>query len=347
MIAGKSAVGIVGKQPKWFWKPFIPAGRVTLIQGNTGIGKTSLMLRIVADSTNGLKPPTQFHGELLEQEKGEPITVFYITTENGIEDTLIPMFDLYGGKREHLYFQDEDEGHFLLKEEDIRGIIERFDAKLIVIDPWQEFLDDIASTSNEKLRSMLLRIQKVAEETGTTIVLCGNFSKSRSGSDLAKGLGGSEMMITLRSILTVTEDPYKNHLVRMLKTSKMNFREKEFFPVGLKQEDDYTLSYFAWRDYAAEKENEAHTGNTGHNPGDQKKVTDSSNDGYADIRIKKAVDFLKNVLQDSPMDSIALYDLAKSRGISRSTLNRAKSLAGAYSKRQGNRSSLWKLGIWD
>ena len=229
MIAGKSAVGIVGKQPKWFWKPFIPAGRVTLIQGNTGIGKTSLMLRIVADSTNGLKPPTQFHGELLEQEKGEPITVFYITTENGIEDTLIPMFDLYGGKREHLYFQDEDEGHFVLKEEDIRGIIERFDAKLIVIDPWQEFLDDIASTSNEKLRSMLLRIQKVAEETGTTIVLCGNFSKSRSGSDLAKGLGGSEMMITLRSILTVTEDPYKNHLVRMLKTSKMNFREKEFF----------------------------------------------------------------------------------------------------------------------
>ncbi|MER2054630.1 MAG: AAA family ATPase [Clostridia bacterium] len=112
MIAGKSAVGIVGKQPEWFWKPFIPAGRVTLIQGNTGIGKTSLMLRIVADSTNGLKPPTQFHGELLEQEKGEPITVFYITTENGIEDTLIPMFDLYGGKREHLYFQDEDEGHF-------------------------------------------------------------------------------------------------------------------------------------------------------------------------------------------------------------------------------------------
>ena len=67
MIAGKSAVGIVGKQPEWFWKPFIPAGRVTLIQGNTGIGKTSLMLRIVADSTNGLKPPTQFHGELLEQ----------------------------------------------------------------------------------------------------------------------------------------------------------------------------------------------------------------------------------------------------------------------------------------
>ena len=70
-------------------------------------------------------------------------------------------------------------------EEDIRAIIERFDAKLIVIDPWQEFLDDIASTSNEKLRSMLLRIQKVAEETVTTIVMCGNCSIATSGSDLA------------------------------------------------------------------------------------------------------------------------------------------------------------------
>jgi RecA-family ATPase len=347
MIAGKSAVGIIGKEPKWFWKPFIPAGRVTLIQGNTGIGKTSLMLRIVADSTNGLKPPTQFHGELLAQEKGEPITVFYITTENGIEDTLIPMFDLYGGKREYLYFQDEDEGHFVLNEEDIRATIERFDAKLIVIDPWQEFLDDIASTSNEKLRSMLLRIQKVAEETGTTIVLCGNFSKSRSGSDLAKGLGGSEMMITLRSILTVTEDPYKNNLIRMLKTSKMSFKEKETLPVGLKQESDYTLSYFPWRDYEASQENKTLSEMKENSPKEQEEKISPNEGNDTDREIRKAVAFLKDILQDGPMDSLVLYEQAMEAGISKSTLYRAKRGAGVHSKRQKDRTSLWKFGTWD
>jgi len=346
MIAGKSAVGIIGKETEWFWKPFIPAGRVTLIQGETGVGKTSLMLRIVADSTKGLKPPTQFQGELLEQEQGEPLTVFYITTENGIEDTLIPMFDLYGGKREYLYFQDEDEGHFVLNEEDIRAIIEQYGAKLIVIDPWQEFLDDIASTSNDKLRSMLLRIQKVAEETGATIVLCGNFAKSRSGSDLTKGLGGSEMAITLRSILTVTEDPYKNHLIRLLKTSKMGFKEKELLPVGLKQESDYTLSYFPWRDYGAEKEKETHAGNAKHSVEAASNNTSQKENSENNSRILKAVVFLLEILENGPVNSVTLFEEAKKKGISRSTLNRAKPLAGVHSKQQSDKTSLWKIGEW-
>ena len=153
MIVGKTAVGVETKEIEWLWKPFIAFGKVTMIQGDTGVGKTSLMVKIVADCTNGLKPPTQFHGRLQAQEKGEPLTTFYVTTENGIEDTLIPMFDLYGGDREHLYYQDEDEGHFVLNGEEIRAVVRQIGAKLIVIDPRQEFLDDISSTSNEKVRA--------------------------------------------------------------------------------------------------------------------------------------------------------------------------------------------------
>ena len=38
---------------QYFWKPVIPFGKVTLIQGDTGIGKTSLILKILADVSNG------------------------------------------------------------------------------------------------------------------------------------------------------------------------------------------------------------------------------------------------------------------------------------------------------
>ena len=346
MIAGKTAVGVETKEIQWLWKPFIAFGKVTMVQGDTGVGKTSLMVKIVADCTNGLKPPTQFHGRLQEQEKGEPLTAFYVTTENGIEDTLIPMFDLYGGNREHLYYQDEDEGHFVLNGDEIRDVVQQFGAKLIVIDPWQEFLDDIASTSNEKLRAMIRSVQRVAEETSAAVVLCGNFSKVRAGSDLNKGLGGSELTNTLRSLLTVREDPYRNNHIRILKTTKMSFIGKELTPVGLKQEDDYTVSYFQWPDYKEEQEEliaqrKAGLSSEGKGSGDSNHEDDQDKS-----RVQKGKDFLLEILENGPMDSRILYEKARARGISRTTLNRAKTVAGVYSKQQGNRTSLWKLGEW-
>ena len=336
MIVGKTAVGVETKEIEWLWKPFIAFGKVTMIQGDTGVGKTSLMVKIVADCTNGLKPPTQFHGRLQEQEKGEPLTTFYVTTENGIEDTLIPMFDLYGGDREHLYYQDEDEGHFVLNGEEIRAVVRQFGAKLIVIDPWQEFLDDISSTSNEKVRAMIRNVQRVAEETGAAVVLCGNFSKARAGSDLNKGLGGAELTNTLRSLLTVREDPYENSHIRILKTTKMSFIGKEMSPVGLKQEEDYTVSYIQWLEYKEEQEERL-----------TREKKNKINSETRKSRMDVACDFLLEALDDGPVNSKVLIEKAKLKGIAPATLNRAKIRVGVYCKQQSDKSSLWKLGEWD
>lgn len=336
MIAGKTAVGVETKEIQWLWKPFIAFGKVTMIQGDTGIGKTSLMVKIVADCTNGRKPPTQLHGRLQEQEETEPLTTFYVTTENGIEDTLLPMFDLYGGKREKLYFQDEDEGHFVLNGDEIRAVVEQFGAKLIVIDPWQEYLDDIASTSNDKVRSMIRGVQKVAEETGAAVVLCGNFSKARAGSDLNKGLGGAELANTLRSLLTVSMDPYENAHIRILKTTKMSFIGKEMSPVGLRQEDDYTVSYIQWLDYEAEQKRRI---------AQEKKALE--HEGQAKNRIDEASDFLLEMLAGGPVSNKALVQEANARGIPRVTLNRAKQRLRIRSIKQPDRSWIWELADED
>ena len=58
------------KNIDWLWAPFIPMGKVTLIQGDTGIGKTSLLLEIMADLSNGLYPPRMYRGRLQAQESG-------------------------------------------------------------------------------------------------------------------------------------------------------------------------------------------------------------------------------------------------------------------------------------
>lgn len=63
------------KEISWLWRPYIAFGKVTLIQGDTGIGKTSLMVKVMADLSNGLYPPTMFRERLLPQETGDPMSL--------------------------------------------------------------------------------------------------------------------------------------------------------------------------------------------------------------------------------------------------------------------------------
>ena len=111
------------KEISWLWRPFIAMGKMTLIQDDTGIGKTSLMVKVMADLSNGIYPPTMFHSQLRPQETGEPLTTYYVSVENGIVDTIVPLFNLVGGNKEYVQYQDEMKEHFVLTGDEIRECV--------------------------------------------------------------------------------------------------------------------------------------------------------------------------------------------------------------------------------
>lgn len=191
------------KEISWLWRPYIAFGKVTLIQGDTGIGKTSIMVKVMADLSNGLYPPTMFRERLLPQETGDPITTYYVSIENGIADTIVPLFNRVGGNNEFVQYQDEMKEHFVLTGDEVKECVRISGAKLIVVDPWQQFLDDASSSDNNAMRAMIRDVQNAAEETGAAVVLCGNYTKAVVRSDMGKGIGASELFNTLRSVLTV------------------------------------------------------------------------------------------------------------------------------------------------
>ena len=78
------ASDIEPKEVKWLWYPYIPFGKVTLLQGNPGGGKSKLMLSIAALLSKG--EPLPFSDE----EEREPITTIYQTTEDDADDTVVP-----------------------------------------------------------------------------------------------------------------------------------------------------------------------------------------------------------------------------------------------------------------
>ena len=72
------------KEVKWLWYPYIPFGKVTLLQGDPGDGKSKLMLSIAALLSKGEPLP------FTETEETEPMTIIYQTTEDDADDTVVP-----------------------------------------------------------------------------------------------------------------------------------------------------------------------------------------------------------------------------------------------------------------
>jgi hypothetical protein len=91
------------KEVKWLWYPYIPFGKVTLLQGDPGDGKSKLMLSIAALLSKGEPLP------FTETEENEPMTIIYQTTEDDADDTVVPRFNSAGGNGENLIFIKEDE----------------------------------------------------------------------------------------------------------------------------------------------------------------------------------------------------------------------------------------------
>ena len=86
------------KEVKWLWYPYIPYGKVTLLQGDPGDGKSKLMLSIAALLSKGEPLP------FTETEENEPMTIIYQTTEDDADDTVVPRFNSAGGNGENLIF---------------------------------------------------------------------------------------------------------------------------------------------------------------------------------------------------------------------------------------------------
>ena len=326
MIARGYLKDVKAKEVSWLWKPYIAFGKVTLIQGDTGIGKTSLLMKVIADLSNGIYPPTMFRESLQPQEKGKPLTTYYISIENGIDDTIVPLFDLLGGNREYVQYQEERNGHFVLTGDEIRECVKMTGARLIVVDPWQQFLDNSSSTDNNALRNMIREVQNAAEKTGAAVVLAGNYTKAIVRSDLTKGLVGAELNNTLRSILTVKDG--NNPSERQLTVTKMSFLGKEVTPVVFRQDEKYKISY-VYDDYSMESEDAP--------------VEDQDRSGGRRLsKGERTADFIREILADGPLDSNEVKRRVNESEFSMTTVNRIKD-GIVIIEQQSDKSSLWRL----
>ena len=167
------------KEVKWLWYPYIPLGKVTLLQGDPGDGKSKLMLSIAALLSKGEPLP------FTETEETEPMTIIYQTTEDDADDTVVPRFNSAGGNGENLIFIKEDEKSLSFGDNRIAEAIERYHAKLLILDPMSSYIGENCSMNNaNETRAEFNHLIAVAKNTGCAIVIIAHMNKMRDTNPL-------------------------------------------------------------------------------------------------------------------------------------------------------------------
>ena len=194
----------------WLWYPYIPYGKLTVIQGDPGDGKTTVVLAIAAALTTGAALPGS-------KETTEPMSVIFQTAEDGLGDTVKPRLVQSGADCGRVIVIDESEKELSLSDIRIEQAIIQTSAKLFIIDPLQAYLGaDVDMHRANQIRPVLKRIGAIAEQTGCAVVVIGHLNKGMSKSQY-RGLGSIDIQAAARSVLTVGRvkgKPYTRAIVQ-------------------------------------------------------------------------------------------------------------------------------------
>jgi hypothetical protein len=183
---------------RWLWEPYIPKGKLSLVQGDPGQGKTTFCLALAAALTTGRMPP----GSLA---KSEPQWVIFQSAEDGLADTIRPRLEAAGADLRLVRSIDERESPLSLSDSRIEEAVAATGAGLLVIDPLQAYLGaGVDMHRANQVRPQLSHLAGVAERTGCAVVLIGHMNKaSTSDNGLYRGLGSIDIAAAMRSVLLV------------------------------------------------------------------------------------------------------------------------------------------------
>ena len=188
---------VESKEISWLWYPFIPYGKLTIIQGDPGEGKTTLILNIAAVLSKG-----QGLDEHMKPE--QPLHIIYQTAEDGLADTVKPRLEKAQADCNNIFVIDETDVSLSMLDERIEQAILKEKAKLMILDPIQAYLGAKMDMNRaNEARDMTKHLGQVAERTGCAIVLIGHMNKNAGGKVAYRGMGSIDFFAVARSVLLV------------------------------------------------------------------------------------------------------------------------------------------------
>ena len=181
---------------EWLWYPYIPFGKLTIIQGNPGEGKTFFAMQLAAACTNRKFLP--------QMEPFEPFNMIFQTAEDGLGDTVKPRLLSAEADLERVLVIDDADNPLTLADERIENAIRENNARLVIIDPLQAFLGaNVDMNRANEVRPIFRRLADVAQATNCAIVMIGHLNKAAGSQSTYRGLGSIDITAVVRSLLFI------------------------------------------------------------------------------------------------------------------------------------------------
>ena len=305
------------REVEWLWYPYIPFGKLTIIQGDPGEGKTTFALRLASACSTGRPMPGM--------ESLSPFNVIYQSAEDGLEDTIKPRLTEAGADQERVINIREDKRSLHLLDSRIEKAIVQCDAKLLILDPLQGYLGErIDMNRANEIREVMKAIGQVAQRTGCAIVLVGHLNKATGMSSAYRGLGSIDFRAAARSVLVVGR-LRKNKNIRVIVHDKSSLApEGKSLAFNLGNEDG-----FRWLDGYDEISAEDLL---------------SGLSSQQETKTMQAEEIIRTMLEDgAEIPGEEIVQAAARKQISRRTVNEAKkNIAGIVSRKVGTKW-MWSI----
>lgn len=282
------ASSVPKKKVEYLWFPYIPAARVTSIEGDPGVGKSWLTYYIASQLSNGHPLPGQ------PAVFRTPVKVLILNGEDDKSDTIVPRLDTMGANMNNVGFPDV---LHTLDPEGIRGLeatMREFGATILFLDPVQYFLGPkMDMNRSNEVRSFMKGLADAAERTKCAVIIVRHLRKAAGASPIHQGLGSADFAAAVRSIIHVRRGDGDLRFISHIKANN--------------SEEGRDLAYsivdgkFQW---------------------DLKFVPHKVS--TSPKKITKAKAFLLTTLASGPVSAMEVTQRAADEGISYATLQRAK-----------------------
>ena len=301
----------------WLLYPFIPFGKVTIVQGDPGEGKTTMVLQIIAKLTKGEAVlPSGSDEPALEAKTVdlEPVNVIYQTAEDGLGDTIKPRLLSAGADCSRVMVIDDNDQALTMMDARLEEAIIKTKARLVVLDPIQGFLGAAVDMHRaNEIRPLMKRVAVLAEKYHCAIILIGHMNKNSNGKSSYRGLGSIDFQAAARSVLIVgrIKDEPEIRVVCHVKSSLA----PEGKSIAFRLDKDTGFEWIGEYDISADD------------------LLSGDNRGQ---KIHAAKEFLQEVLASGSVAQTKVAEEAESRGIKKKTLWNAKKELEIDSVKIGN-----------
>ncbi len=292
------------KEAEWLVSQYIPKGCITILAGDGGGGKTTTWCGIAAAVSNGTKV---FFDSIPEEfAVCEPQKVLFFSSEDSIEFTLKARLRKAGAKLSNILsinLQDETFTEIKFNSPILEELIAKAKPSLVIFDPVQSFIPpSIQMGQRNAMRDCFNHLVGIGERHSCTFLIVVHTNKRQGVYGRNRIADSADVWDIARSVLIVGQTPDGKRYLSHEKSNYSELGETAIFHIvdGVTVFDNYTEKKD--RDFVQERDNET----------------------YQAPQRKDAEKFIINFLRNGKKPTAELDEAAKAAGISKNTLNRAK-----------------------